>query len=129
MGAWRGELEDALTALRTAIAAEESARVRDHNNETATIADSRGRMGKIAEDIQKLRRKATRYVAAPAPPGAVPIVPAAPQALLPPLETTVAAAPEEERGGESDAGHPAPAEVPPAPAPPAPPPPPPPAQV
>ena len=62
VGAWRGELEAALATLREAVAGEERARVADHHNVTATLADSRGRMAQIASDIAALRRKQGQYV-------------------------------------------------------------------
>ena len=85
VGAWRGELEAALATLREAVAGEERARVADHHNVTATLADSRGRMAQIASDIAALRRKQGQYVPRSPAVAATQVVPAPPPAPLPPL--------------------------------------------
>ena len=92
VGAWRGELEDALEQLRRAVADETAARVRDLRNETDVIEASRGRMAKMAEDIDALRRTANAYKpltrppppAAPPPPPPIPPPPPLPPLPVPP---------------------------------------------
>jgi hypothetical protein len=84
VGNWRTELQDALTQLREAVAAEEDRRIRDHSNITAVIASSRSRMKQIAVDIAALRRKAGQYVSSAPVPVAVSAPPAPLPATLPP---------------------------------------------